>query len=336
MKNDPAGVPEVRQPLYAKTWWRLGFNAVWVVIAAALVVVVLAIGVVATNGLVLQGRSIQNFTWVWLAHALTLPPVILIIASGGLDLSTGAVIGLSSVIVAQVASGGNLAAAAVAGFFVALIIGMVNGLLAGGTRIPGALVTLAMAGLVRGIALVISQSRPIPTGRMGWLAAPVLPWVLLVVSIAFGVAWSVMLYRQKAALKPGADFPSWPARLLFTGLPYVASSLMAGFVGLMYASRLQTGIATAGTGYELEVVLIALVGGVPLTGLLIANGVMNILGGLLAALALAVLQSIAALVNLPVSIDQVLIGAAALVAALVSYFYYLVISLLPLGSQKRA
>jgi ribose transport system permease protein len=335
MKSNAVDVA-VRQPLYTKTGWRLGFNAVWVLIAAALVVALLAIGAVATNGVVLSGRNIQNLTWSWLAHALILPPIILIIASGGLDLSTGAVIGLCSVIVAQMASGGNLIGAALGGFFIALIIGVVNGLLAGGTRIPGALITLVMATLLRGLALTITEGKPILVTKMDWLAAPAWPWVLLVLSIAFGVVWSLLLFRQKAALKPGTDSLAWPVRLLYTGLPYVASSLMAGFVGLMYAARLQAGMATAGSGFEVDEILIALVGGVPLSSLLIANGVMNIVGGLLAALALAVLQNVSNLAALPVTLSQVITGVVALVTALVSYLYYLVVGLLPLGGQKRS
>ena len=334
MTNETVLSAEARPPLYQKAWWRLGFNAVWVLISLALVVLLVGVGAAVSGGRLLDGRNVQNIGWVWLVHALILPPVILIIASGGLDLSVGAVIGLCSVIVAQAAAGGNLLLAAVGGFFVALLIGLVNGLLAGGTRIPGALVTVAMATFLRGVVLAVTGSKTILVSQMGWLAAPVFPWVLLILSVAFAVVWSMLVYRQKAALKPGADFASWSKRLVFTGLPYVISSLMAGFVGLMYVSRLQVATPGLGTGFGVDEILVALLGGVPLSNLLIANSAMNLVGGLLAALALALRQNIVALAGFSAAFNQVADGLVALATALVSYVYYLVVGRVPFGRQK--
>jgi ribose/xylose/arabinose/galactoside ABC-type transport system permease subunit len=336
MTNQPVQSAAGRQPLYQNTWWRLGFNAVWVLISLALVVLLLGVGAAVTGGRMLEGHNIQNIVWTWLALVLILPPIILIIASGGLDLSVGAVIGLCSVLVAQSAAGGSLLAAAVGGFFVALVIGLVNGLLAGGTRIPGALVTLAMATLLRGVSLVITGGKPVVAGSVGWLAAPIFPWAMLTLSIAFGVVWSILVYRHRAGAKPGADYASRWARLLYTGLPYVVSSLMAGFVGLVYVGRLQAGLPTLGTGFEVDEILIALLGGVPLSSLLIANGSMNLAGGLLAALALALRQNVIVLANVPAALNQVADGLVVLGTALVSYLYYSVVGLLPFGGQKRS
>jgi ribose transport system permease protein len=255
------------------------------------------------------------------------PVTVLLIISGGLDLSLGAMVGLSAMIfaVAQPALGDM--GAALAALAVGLVIGIFNGLLAGGTRIPGMLVTLAMGALLQGSAFLIAGdqiSRMIQKPNL--LSTPAFPWLVLAVSLLLGLLLGLFTLSRPAVRHKDAE-ESWGKRLLYTGLPYVLSSLTAALVGLNYVGRLGAAFVSPMSWLEVKMALIALLGGVPLFMPYMSFNPLNILGGLFAALAWVFFATALLQVGGNINVYQVLVcGILLLFAAFTSYIYYTLIS----------
>jgi ribose transport system permease protein len=201
-----------------------------------------------------------------------------VIVTGGIDLSVGSVMALSSVVGAIVLKQGhNVVVAAVAALAVAAVIGLVNGALIVYGGITPFIVTLAMLNVARGLAYMIQTGRLVPienetflnvfTADLGPIPAPVL--IALLVMLAAAVVMAFMPFgRRLYAIGGNAE----AARL--SGLPvkrdlvsaYVLSSAFAGLGGLMMAAQLTEGSAIIGDGYELNSIAAVVVGGASLFG----------------------------------------------------------------------
>jgi ribose transport system permease protein len=324
---------EPRRYLYQSKGWKLLFNAVWPGFAVILLIPLMLAGLALSRSVsFFSPTNLSNVAWIWLSHAILAPAIVLIVASGGLDLSIGALIGLVGVVVASLAPAIGPVAAALVGVGLALLVGLVNGLLTGATRVHGALVTLATATLLRGLALTMTQGTPIGVKDMGWLSSPAIPWIALLFAVLAGLSGALLFVRRKA--QAGDARPSWMARLAFTGLPYVLSGLLAGLVGVIYLGRLRVGLPTGGAGFEVDELLIVLLGGTPLVSAPVGNMLVNIAGALLAALAVAVGQNGAVLAGTPPFAVELAKGVSLLIVGVISYLYYLGVSLLPAARKK--
>ena len=204
-----------------------------------------------------------------------------VIATGGIDLSVGSVMGLAGIVTGLVLGGGQpLVLAAAAGLGCALLCGLVNGVLVGYLRLSPFVVTLGMLSIARSLALVISNNRMIHDfgpdedlllalggGRFLGLANPV--WLLL--AAAFGAAaWFRYSRLARHVLAVGGNEVS--ARL--AGVPvarvrltvYVLSSLLAGASAILMIGWLGAVTNALGQGYELRVIASAVIGGANLMG----------------------------------------------------------------------
>jgi len=238
---------------------------------------------------------------------------------------------LTTVLMASLSPSIGVIGAVVAALVVMFIIGLVNAVVAGGTRIHGAIVTLGAATFARGLALALSAGKVTAVGPVGPLASLALPWAALVMSLVLGVICALLIGRRRRA-EPGQEPPSsWLGRLLSTGFPYLFSAVMAGVAGVIVGARLRVGTVSAGSGFEVDVLLIALLGGTALGGaalsrLPVSNSLVNMFGALVAALALVLVQNMQALAGGQASGAQDLgRGVVLLVVALVSYFYILLV-----------
>ncbi len=326
---------EPRRYLYESRGWKLLFNAAWLGFALVLLIPLTLAGLaLSRSALFFSGPNLSNVAWIWLSHAILAPAIVLIVASGGLDLSIGALIGLVGVVIAGLAPVIGPEAAALVGIGLALLVGLVNGLLVGATRVHGALVTLASATLLRGLALTVSQGSTVVVKDVGQLSSPAIPWIALLFAVLVGVGWALLLSRRKT--KSGGAPPSWIERLILTGLPYVFSGLLAGLVGVIYLGRLRVGLPVGGSGFEVDELLIVLLGGTPLVSVPVGNMLVNIAGAIVAALALAVGQNGAALAGTQPFFVELAKGASLLAVGVVSYLYYLGVSRLPAARKKDA
>jgi len=317
-----------RMPVYYENnFWRIVSNLVWGGVILFAVAVLVIIGTLFNEPfLTLANLKIVLFNL--LTTGLMASVMVVIFSNGGLDLSIGSVMSLVNIVVAMLLQQGlNPLNAVFWGLSISLLIGLVNGVLVGIARLPGVLVTLAMMSLVRGISYSLSKGSPITfnVSDSGYLPnLRVLGWVLFIlVALVAALLVQFPVLGRRIGSKQAENVQSWLIRSCFLGIPYIFSSLLAGFVGLMQTSRLRVGMPTLGMGFEIQVVLAVVLGGSCL-GCYFGN----VIGALFGALFIATLQTILILANVSSLHQQFITGALFLIATGFCYGYNWIVGIL--------
>ncbi len=242
----------------------------------------------------------------------------IVIITGGIDLSSGAVIGLTSVVTGYffVQAEWSLGASAVMGLMVGLLAGLASSWLIVGMRLPPFIATLGVMGIWRGAGYIITEARFYDlSARLprNWTVAGVsIDWVPPVVMIVLAGMFQVLMKRfqwGRAVFAVGGN----EMAALFSGLrvgmvktsAYVAAGLLASISGVVLAVVQGQGKADLANGYELDIIASAVVGGTSLTG-----GRGSVAGAVLGALIFGVLRN--ALPQIPGATfyDRVIVGLA--------------------------
>lgn len=245
-----------------------------------------------------------------------------VISSAGIDLSVGSILALSGVVGAILTSNldwpwwigilGCLATGAA--------MGAANGFLITKGAIPPFIVTLGMLGVVRGLALVLSDGVSIYglAPEMTWLGqgrpfgVPVPVVVLLLTALVahvvlthtrFGIYAQVIGDNEGAARAMGVRVERMKVLL------YTLSGLLSGLAGLLFAARINSGEPTAGLSYELTAITATILGGTNLFG-----GRGSVAGTLIGALIMGVLQNGLNLLAVRPFYQQIAIGAVLILA----------------------
>ncbi|WP_166355702.1 ABC transporter permease [Phytoactinopolyspora limicola] len=248
-----------------------------------------------------------------------------VIITAGIDLSVGSVVGLSGVVAGWTFVEAELpmVIAFLAGLAVGALAGFISGLMITVGKLPPFIATLAMLSMARGLALVISDGRPI-SGYPDWfrditryqIFGLVPPSVLLVVAL-FVLGSAYLRYRPSGRALYAIGGNEEVARL--SGLKvnleklkvYTAAGALAGLGGLILMSRLDSAQPTAATGMELDVIAAVVIGGASLAG---GRGSMS--GTLVGALIIGVLRNGLNLLDVSAFWQQVIIGAVIAIAVM--------------------
>ncbi|MDZ4755405.1 MAG: ABC transporter permease [Phycisphaerae bacterium] len=248
-----------------------------------------------------------------------------VIIAGGIDLSVGSVMALSSVTTALVLkSTGSPGTAALCGVLTGLAIGIINGLLVAGLRIAPFVATLGTLGAARGLAKWLAQNERVAADP-GWLGEmtvklPVPSWLLIApsvwVALLTAVLAAIVLRNTVFGVHAQAIGSSEPTarlcgvRVLRTKvLVYAISGLCAGTAGTLLFARLTVGDPTGAFGMELAVVAAVVIGGASLRG-----GEGTIAGSVLGALMLGLLASGCNLRGWSNAIQEVITGGIIVLA----------------------
>ena len=203
----------------------------------------------------------------------------LVLISGGIDLSVGSVVALSSAIIGISFSALELPFffAAVLGIFAGGCVGLINGILGSYFRLPIFIVTLGMLEISRGMTYMITNSQTVYVGpSIQWLSLPI-PG--LGISISFVIALLLVVFTQllltrtvfgRYVIAIGTNETAAKISGIRTE-PYLASVLVisgmfAGIGGLMSASYLGASDQNAAIGLELSAIAAAVIGGTSLMG----------------------------------------------------------------------
>lgn len=256
----------------------------------------------------------------------------IVIVSGGIDLSVGAIIALATVVIAGfLRAGAPPLAAALAGIVAGVGCGALNGLLITRLKVVPFIVTLGTMLVVRGIAKGLAHEQKIdaptswlnellarlPVGR-AWVVFP--PGVWLLFLLAFGVG-GLLLYTRLGRHLFAVGSNEQAARLCGISVGrvklavYVLGGLFAGIAGLMQFSRLTVGDPTGATGLELNVIAAVVIGGGSLSG-----GEGSVLGSLIGALIMQILQSGCSQMGWPNWVQEIVTGAIIVVAVALDRF----------------
>jgi len=249
----------------------------------------------------------------------------LAILLGGIDLSVGSILAVSSVLIALLIKADYSAPlATLGGILCGAFMGTLNGLLVTKGRVAPFIATLGMMTLLRGAALVLSQGSPISGFSSDFFAAlgggylaRIVPLPVVWMLALFAVFWFVLdrtvFGRHIYATGGNAE----AARLsgIKTDrvqiLVYTISGAMAAVAGVILASRLDSAEPTAGAGYELDAITAVVLGGTSLAG-----GRGWIFGTLVGALLIGVLNNGLNLLGVSAFYQQVIKGSVILLAVL--------------------
>jgi len=248
----------------------------------------------------------------------------LLMTSGEFDLSVGSVFGLSPVIMWALYNSGatSLEVAFLIAIVLAALIGLVNGLFVTRLKIPSFLVTLGMLLIARGTALYITDGFPQRT----WSAAgtplaemlvgdfyigPFRIYMSLFWFILAAIASGYLLTQTKAGnwiQASGGNANAALARGVNVArtkvLLFMLSGAMAAFAGVISSIRTAAANPNSGTGYELEVIAMVVIGGTALTG-----GRGTIIGTVLGIFILRVMRNGIVLIGVPGLAYNIFIGA---------------------------
>jgi ribose transport system permease protein len=245
----------------------------------------------------------------------------LIIIAGGIDLSVGAILAMSGLLGTMAMEAGAPVGVGMAiGMVTGLFWGFVNGFLTVRLNIAPFIVTLGTLGIVRGLALIISNGLPVHRipqqfsflGEGNLLGVPFVLWIL--VGCALGthlILEHTRLGRYAFAIgsNPDAAFYTGIAVTFHTTAVYAISGLLCGLAGMIEASRLMTGQPTAGQGYELQVIAAVVIGGGSLRG-----GEGSVVGTLIGAFIMGLLSNGSDLLGISPYLQQAIIGAVIILA----------------------
>lgn len=202
---------------------------------------------------------------------------LIVILTGGIDLSQGALLALVSITTAILMSSFGLGVAIIGAFVIAGLIGIVSGLLVSRTKMPPFLVTLGMLGVARGLAMFISDSKPIPVDNALFKAFGQLSIFRVPISVYLWLATGLLLYYFLKHRRLGRHFyavGSSEENARLSGidirktklLAYVSSALLTAIGGIIWTARLGTGSPIGGANYELESIASVIIGGGSLFG----------------------------------------------------------------------
>jgi len=249
----------------------------------------------------------------------------LVLASGEIDLSVGAVAGLASVTTALALASGGLVMGVAVGLMTGLTVGVINGFLSTRLAIPTFLTTLAMMGIATGAAMWISDTRAVPVLNQTYASffgggSPFGIPSLLLWMIVFGVLGHVTLRHTRfgrQVLSVGgnavaARYSGVRTDRIKMGV-MVISATTAAIAGMLYAGRLQSGRFQLGEGDELSVIAAAVLGGTSLFG-----GRGTVIGSIVGALMIGVINNGLILMNLEYSQQLIARGAIIILAVAVS------------------
>ncbi|HEX6722116.1 MAG TPA: ABC transporter permease [Burkholderiaceae bacterium] len=316
-----------------RTWlsWLVSQQTFWVSMAAlvAFVVLALASDVFATQQNLFNVA--RNFAFV----AIIAIGMTAVIVTGGIDLSVGAVLVLSGMVIGMTMHDGmSIWLAVPLALGVSLLVGAINGVLIAYVGVPSFVVTLGMLSIARSVAMVLSNNRMVyefgpdqPALLMlgGGFVELALPFIdpiklpnpllfllalVVIASLAFRwTRWGRYLFaiggNERAATLTGV-----PVKLMKVSV-YMFCAFCAGIAGILEVGWLGTITTGLGQGMELTVIAAAVIGGANLSG-----GIGTAFGAVVGAALIEVVRNSLTLLGISTFWQGIFVGSFIIVAAL--------------------
>ncbi|MDU6723945.1 MAG: ribose ABC transporter permease [Streptococcus mitis] len=294
----------------------------------ALIILMAVITIINSN--FLTANNLLNLLLQVTSNALIAFGMTFVILTGGIDLSVGSILSLSSALTAGLlGSGMPVTLAILISLILGCILGMMNGLLISYGKLAPFIVTLATMTIFRGATLVYTNGNPITKGLsdtflfqflgQGYIVG--IPFPVIIMFIVFIVLY-VLLHKtafgksvyaiggnEKAAYISGVKLNK--VKIII----YSISGIMASISGLIITSRLSSAQPTAGASYEMDAIAAVVLGGTSLSG-----GKGRILGTLIGALIIGVLNNGLNIIGVSAFWQQVVKGVVILIAVLIDRF----------------
>ena len=290
-----------------------------------LALVVLVVFVTIMNPNFLAPANLLNLLRQVSTNALIAFGMTFVIITGGIDLSVGSTLALSSALMAGlIASGLDPVIAMVIGLLLGAFLGACNGVMITKGKMAPFIATLATMTIYRGLTLVYTDGNPITgigdsfifkyMGR-GYLFG--IPFPVVVMLLFFGVLYVLlhkMTFGRKTFALGGNEKAAFIAGIKSDRIKiaiYSISGLMAAVAGIIITSRLNSAQPTAGNAYEMDAIASVVLGGTSLSG-----GRGRLVGTLIGALIIGTLNNGLNLLGVSSFYQQVVKGVVIIIAVL--------------------
>jgi ribose transport system permease protein len=299
----------------AAVGWLREQYALYILIALLLVATV-------TRGAVFwSGTNVTNLLLQMSIIGVVVLAELIVVLTGGIDISVGAALGLAAVVSAGLFGGPSVWLALVVAIAIGGIIGSVNGWLVSFRGLEPFIVTLGMLALARGLVYAYGNGIPITPeaapsfasfGQTTLLGIPVLAliWLLMVVLIGFllnRTVWGRRVYALGSNME-AARSSGIPVRATLWSV-YILAGFLVGLGGWMFLARFASGTSTAGNLLELEAIAAVVIGGARLSG-----GYGKVFGAVVGTVIFAVIANLLSLLNVSTFLQDAFRGALILVA----------------------
>ncbi|GAB3432613.1 ABC transporter permease [Flindersiella endophytica] len=284
-------------------------------LTAGAALVVLAVALSVASDKFLTADNLFKIGQQTAVTAIIAIGMTLVIITAGIDLSVGAVAAVAGVGAALLMFDLGVAwqLATVAGVLIGALAGVINGLLVSVAGMAPFLATLGMMSVCKGLVFILTPKavyglpgdfRLLGQGEYGPIPIPL---ILLVITAVLGhlVLTRTKLGRYSYAIGSNPDaarLSGIPVRRYLTAV-YVIAGAMAGFGGMIAASRVNSGQPNFGIGLELDVIAAAVIGGASLAG-----GQGSVAGTLIGAFILALIRNGSVLLDINLFYQNVIIG----------------------------
>lgn len=251
----------------------------------------------------------------------------LIIVSGGIDLSVGSSIALTSVVGALLIQAGWGPVPTVGMVILAgAVVGLLNGAAIAGLRMTPFIITLGTLGVARGTAKWLADNQTVNYSGSPlntWMttadpfsyALPAGVWVALILAVCTSLVLRRTVFGRHVFALGSNEATARLCGVPTTRLKVLIYALAGGFfgiAGLFQLSRLRQGDPTVAVGLELDIIAAVIIGGASLSG-----GVGTVLGSMIGALIMAVLRNGSQQMGWPTYFQEIIIGLVIIVAVFV-------------------
>ena len=302
----------------------------WLIARKYATLIILVIFLIAMAFLTNRFFTFKNITNV--GRQISLNAIIaigmtLVIITGGIDLSVGGVCALCCCMCARLLNTtGSIFLAVFISLLIGLAVGATNGFIISSTGIAPFIVTLSTVSITRGITLVFTNASPMPINNpafkqigQGMLANIPIPIfiTLFIAAIAAFMMSKTKFGRYVYAIggnERSAIVSGIRVRLVKL-IVYMLSGFLAAFTAVIYTSRLSSGVPSLGTGFEMDAITAAVIGGASLAG-----GQGNIWGTLIGAVIIGILNNALNLLNINSYYQDIVTGVVVMIAVLFDFF----------------
>ncbi|MFP4461708.1 MAG: ABC transporter permease [Thermotogota bacterium] len=288
-----------------------------------LILVVLVITFMILSPYFFTSRNLLNITRQVSITLIVAIGMTFVILTGEIDLSVGSLAALSGVATAAALSAsGSIFLAILTGLAMGFLMGSINGLLTVYGKVQSFIVTLAMLGIARGIGLVWTGGKPISGlpiafGKLGAGYIGPIPFSTVIAAGVFIIALYFMnrtkhgIYmRSIGANTQAAELSAIPVQK-YRVIAFMISGILSGLGGILITSRLLSAQPTAAEGMELNVIAAVILGGASLSG-----GIGTVLGTLLGAMVIGVIDNGMNLIGVSAFFQQIVKGIIILIAVM--------------------
>ncbi|HDQ72207.1 MAG TPA: ABC transporter permease [Chloroflexi bacterium] len=292
-----------------------------------LVLLVLIAGVSLLSDKFLTSRNLQNVMLQISTDGIIAIGVTFVIITAGIDLSVGKVLALASVVAVGLQPHTGSFWAVVLALLTGAVIGVMNGLLVAKVKINPFISTLGMRVFVEGLALGVTNTRPISGTDPAFAqlaTTPVLgiPLAAAIFLVMVGICHYILSYTPVGRgfyAVGGNKEASWLAGIKVNGYlvaAYAFTSFTAALAGVLLASRINTGSPIIGRDTDLVVIAGVLLGGASMSG-----GSGTIVGTLLGMLVLGVLNNSLNLLRVADFYQTIITGVLLVLVMLLDRYY---------------